>query len=113
MSSKIEILIIDDEQDYCLIMKHYFEVKNYKVSLAFTLADGLAKLREKNPAILFLDNNLPDGEGWDHLDEIIFNHPAIKIHLISAYRNRNQNPVETNIWVWEKPISLNKFDDFF
>lgn len=113
MDSKIKILIIDDEEDYCQIMKRYFEVKNYEVYLAHTITGGLDLLQERNPDILFLDNNLPDGEGWNHLDEIINKHPALKIHLISAYKSRNQSPADTNIWVWEKPISLQKFDAIF
>ena len=113
MVPKIKILIIDDELDYCHIMKHYFEAKNYEVTLANTIFTGLELLREKNPDILFLDNNLPDGEGWKHLDEIIFNHPAIKVHLISAYKSRDKNPSETNIRIWEKPISLHGLDAFF
>lgn len=113
MKPKIKILIIDDEEDYCQIMKHYFEVKNYEVSVANTLMDGLNLLEQIKPDILFLDNNLPDGEGWDHIDEIILKNPFLHIHLISAYKSRNQVAAESNIWVWEKPISLQKFDVIF
>jgi DNA-binding response OmpR family regulator len=112
MSGKI--LIIDDETDFCLIMKSYFRKRNYEVFLAFTLHNGLSTLEEVKPDILFLDNNLPDGQGWDHVHEIVEKNPHIRVYLVSAYHNRSNltEPVE-NITIWEKPISLRELDAVF
>jgi DNA-binding response OmpR family regulator len=109
-----KILIVDDESDFCLIMKSYFKKRNYEVLLAFNLRDGLNMLNNENPDILFLDNNLPDGQGWDHIDEIVEKNPHIRVYLISAYQSRNKipNPPE-NITIWEKPISLRELDAVF
>jgi len=41
---KSKILIIDDENDFCEIMKGYFTKKGYNVSLAYTLKEGLGIL---------------------------------------------------------------------
>ena len=54
---KKKILIIDDEIDFCSIMKGYFGRKNYEVFVAYTLQSGLFLIDEENPDILFLDNN--------------------------------------------------------
>jgi DNA-binding NtrC family response regulator len=114
MKVKIKILIIDDEQDYCLIMKHYFESKRYEVFIANTLHSGLKLLSEEQPDILLLDNNLPDGEGWNHVEAIVSNNPTMKLHLISAYKSVKDNTYEgDNICIWEKPISMSKFDEVF
>ncbi|MET0391700.1 MAG: response regulator, partial [Chitinophagaceae bacterium] len=59
---KPRILIVDDEIDYCMIMKSFFRGKGYEVLLAFTLKEGLEQLESARPDILFLDNNLPDGK---------------------------------------------------
>ncbi len=114
MKVKIKILIIDDEQDYCLIMRHYFESKQYEVLIANTLSSGLDMLSSQKPDILILDNNLPDGEGWNHVDDIVNMNPRLKLHLISAYRSvKDVTNLGENIQVWEKPISMSKFDDVF
>lgn len=111
---KVKILIIDDEVDYCMIMKSYLQSKNYEVSTAFTLKDGLAKLETIDPDILILDNNLPDGKGWDCVDEIVERKPSLKVYLISAYRQKSDFlSVTPNITVWEKPISLTLLDSAF
>ncbi|MBC7947242.1 MAG: response regulator [Chitinophagaceae bacterium] len=112
--SKISILIIDDEVDYCMIMKSYLQAKNYAVTCAYTLKDGLKKLADSAPDRLILDNNLPDGKGWDCVDEITNKYPSLKVYLVSAYRQKSDFISTTpNITVWEKPISLSLLDTVF
>lgn len=97
-----------------MIMKSYFEEKDYEVYLAYNLKDGLRLIKEKHPDILFLDNNLPDGEGWQHIDEIIRENPAIKINLISAYKLRTREfDAYANVKIWEKPISMQSLEEVF
>ena len=111
---KLKILIIDDEVDYCSIMKNYFHEKSYEVFLAFSLVEGLSSLEKNHPDILFLDNNLPDGQGWKNVDEIVEKYPHIRIYLISAYLHKSDFVTSSpNITVWEKPISLNTLDAAF
>lgn len=111
---KPRILIVDDEADFCLIMKNYFTNKGYEVSVANTLQEGLIKVNESNPQILFMDNNLPDGNGWDAVGEIVEKIPQIRAYLISAHRSKSSiSRKDENIVIWEKPISLKTLNDFF
>lgn len=111
---KRKILIIDDEVDFCMIMKGFFSKKNYEVLLAYTLHEGLSILQDQQPEILFLDNNLPDGNGWDCINEIVETTPQTKAYLISAHRNisplRDSNE---NVIIWEKPISMEMLNKIF
>jgi len=113
---KSKILIVDDESDFCEIMKSYFTRKGYDVLLAGTLHEGMVLLKEMQPDILFLDNNLPDGQGWEAVEEIVEIIPQIRAYLISAHKNKF--PVKSyntthRIMVWEKPISMRTLDSFF
>lgn len=111
---KQKILIVDDETDFCLIMKNYFLKKGYDVSLAYTLKDGMSIIKQFRPNILFLDNNLPDGQGWDSMDEIVEIIPQIRTYLVSAHRDKSTfNGVDKNIVIWEKPISLSTLNTVF
>jgi len=112
MKLKVKILIIDDEEDYCSIIKRYFSAKDADPYLAHTLQDGLAMLNDIKPDILLLDNNLPDGEGWNHVKEITTSFPFMQIYLISAYKSEKDNHYSTeNVHVWEKPISRAKLEE--
>jgi DNA-binding NtrC family response regulator len=63
---KKKILVIDDEKDFCELIKTILLRENFVVDCAFTLEEAEGKLRE-NPEIVLLDNNLPDGSGLDYL----------------------------------------------
>ena len=104
---KKKILIIDDEVDFCIIMKGYFEKKDFEVHLAYNLQRGLFQLDEKKPDILFLDNNLPDGQGWQYVEQIVEKNPHLIVYLVSAHQSKSSfSSPNKNIIVWEKPISL-------
>lgn len=62
---RLKVLIIDDEEDLCLLIKTYLSRKDCEVFTAYSLSEGLKKLNDLLPDILFLDNNLPDGLGWE------------------------------------------------
>lgn len=111
---KQKILIIDDEIDFCMIMKGYFGRKNFEVFLAYNLQSGLFLIDETNPDILFLDNNLPDGQGWKYVEQIVEKNPHLRIYLISAHQNKSSfTSTNKNIVVWEKPISLQILNNVF
>jgi len=107
-------LIIDDEIDLCLLLKSYFVRQDYEVYLSHSLADGLEMIRKENPAIIFLDNNLPDGTGWAHAPQIANLHPDIKINLISAFHPAiPEMPEGVQFYVYEKPVTLADLDKQF
>ena len=81
---KRKVLIIDDEEDFGMLIKWFFSQKNYEVYVAYTISDGLKLLDEHLPDIIFLDNNLPDGYGWDKTDYILSTYPQTQLNLISA-----------------------------
>ncbi len=109
-----KVVIIDDEQDLCHLMKTYLSDLNYDVFLAYTLGSGLSLMREVSPDIVFIDNNLPDGLGWDKMDFLLEHYPNCKINLISAYRSTPlaEVPVARSIQILEKPLSLSALKNY-
>jgi len=107
------VLIIDDEEDLCLLIKAHLSRKNFEVYTSFTLKQGLQQVEKINPDILFLDNNLPDGVGWESAKKILGKHPKIKVHLISALNTPTHEHGVPVAKIWEKPISLRELDTYF
>jgi DNA-binding NtrC family response regulator len=113
--SRKKIVIIDDEEDLCHLMKTYFVELNHDVFLANTLLTGLSLMNEVSPDVLFIDNNLPDGLGWEQMSYLIKTYPGCKINLISAYeyipldlKSRENGSVK----ILEKPLRLNTLKDY-
>lgn len=111
---QIRVLIVDDEVDFCHLIKTHLHRKGYSVFTAHTLSDGFDCLVDVKPQILFLDNNLPDGSGWDAVWKIVENFPQLIVYLISAHRNHfNLKEKNRNIFILEKPLSLATLDAIF
>lgn len=110
-----KIVIIDDEEDLCQLMKTYFLELDHDVFLANTLCSGLNLIKEVSPDVVFIDNNLPDGFGWEKMAFLLREYPSCKINLISAYdylppdlKDREKETVS----ILEKPLSLNTLKDY-
>lgn len=111
MFTSKKILIIDDETDLCLLLKNYFLRKNYEVVVSHSLTEGRLLLATIRPDILFLDNNLPDGTGWDMATGIASDFPDTYVVLISAFHPPIPvMPVHARYRVIEKPISMADLD---
>ena len=112
-NSAKRVLIIDDETDFCLLMKNYFTRKNFEVHIFHTLTEGMKNMELINPDIIFLDNNLPDGLGWEKTEFIRKRFPHTRINLISAYQYDHSYSEKLNsVRIWEKPISLTDLNKY-
>lgn len=111
-----KVVIVDDEQDWCLLMKSYLTKKGYDVVCFYDLQSAFPEIFQLHPDIVFLDNNLPDGIGWDKAEEIVEKMPESHINLISAYRSVAPTIYSTHVpqvKVWEKPLSFKELDNYF
>ena len=68
------VLVVDDDIDLCHLLSAMLVGKDIKIHTAGTLRDAEEKLQQIKPSMIFLDNNLPDGQG---------------IHFIRRFRNQN------------------------
>lgn len=113
MQERRKVLIIDDEIDLCLLLKSYFVRRNYEVYLSHTMHEGISFLRSLKPDIVFLDNNLPDGVGWEAAPQLAVDFPDMFICLISAFHPATPNmPANSQYSLIEKPISLTDLDKY-
>jgi DNA-binding NtrC family response regulator len=105
MSSR-KVLIIDDEMDLCLLLKNFFTKQNYEVVMSHKLSDGIREALDFFPDIVFLDNNLPDSQGWSKAGYFLDMLPNAYIFLISAYKSVPSLPEDPRLTIIEKPLSL-------
>lgn len=102
-----KILIIDDEKDFCLLFKSYFQKKDFQVKSASLLTTGLVALNEYNPEVLLLDNNLPDGYGVKQIQKIKKEHPSLVLIMISALNNIREEALANGVdYFLLKPFSF-------
>lgn len=64
------ILYIEDEEDYQMLVQRILGKEGFQVRVAATAEDGLRGLAENKPDLLILDVNLPDGDGYAICSEL-------------------------------------------
>jgi DNA-binding response OmpR family regulator len=107
MGHTMRALIIDDEEDICVLLASYLRKQHIDVTYSFTLEEGLKKIKEFHPTILFLDNNLPDGLGIDAIEKIRKIKQDLKIIVISALTNLREKAMNSTADGFiDKPISF-------
>ncbi len=59
-----KILVADDDQNICELIRLYLEKENYTVVLAHDGEDAVAKFSAENPDLVLLDIMMPKLDGW-------------------------------------------------
>lgn len=101
--TKINILIIDDEVELCQNLSEMLkeEEEGYKVFVANSGKDGLAKIKEEIPDLVLLDIKMPEMDGIETLEKIKAIDKDILVIMLTAYQT-----VETAV----KAMKLGAYD---
>jgi two-component system OmpR family response regulator len=83
--SNRKVLIVEDEGDMCLLLNIMLSGKDMELEHVKTLAAAEEFLQSETPALVLLDNKLPDGFGLDFIPFLKKNHPSVKIIMISGF----------------------------
>ena len=78
------VLLIEDEGEMCLLLNLILDDEGLIIEHVKTLADADAYLEKRLPALILLDNRLPDGFGLDYLGQLKTKYPWIKVIVISG-----------------------------
>lgn len=81
----LKALIVDDEVDICFLLSGILRQKNMKPSFVNNIAAAKQSLKHEAPAIVFLDNHLPDGLGLDFIHFVKDCYPGVKVVMITAH----------------------------
>jgi DNA-binding response OmpR family regulator len=76
-----KVLVVDDDQDHCMMLEVALECLGYEVALAHSYAQAVAYLRSANVDALVCDLTLGDGTALDVLRSVGARRPRVSIVL--------------------------------
>lgn len=79
------ILVVDDEPEIRNLLTRFLVRKGFEVYCAGTIKEGRRLITTKHPNLIFLDVNLPDGNGLDELQKFSEHQVGSKIIMMSAF----------------------------
>lgn len=84
LSKTLNILIVEDEGDICLILNLMLKKNDVEIEHVNTLAKADIFLKKQTPQMIIMDNQLPDGLGIDYIKKIKTDYPSLKIIMITG-----------------------------
>jgi two-component system LytT family response regulator len=113
MEEKIRTVLVDDERTSMLtlesLLAKYFPAINI-VGKAETVAQAVSEINKKSPELVFLDISLPDGEGFDVLEQI--KQRNFEVIFITAYDQYAVKAFEFSaLHYLVKPLTLDGLKD--
>ena len=78
------ILVVEDEGDICLLLELLLGSRKTIIDHVHTLSDAKESIAKEQPAVVLLDNRLPDGLGIDFIGYLKQEYPQIKIIMITG-----------------------------
>ena len=106
-----DILIIEENKIYCDSLSIIVRGMGHEVICTDTLKGGLKKLSSRNFDIVFLEVQMPDGNGLDVLSEILENPSPPEVIIITDFRTPEDAKVaiEKGAWCYvKKQFSANE-----
>ena len=103
------ILVIDDEEEACDFIKSFLEERGYIVTGALNGHSGIEAIKDKKPALVFLDMRLPDMTGIDVLSKLKEDKITAKIILMTAIDDEKEIEKARQlgaIGIVKKPVQL-------
>ncbi|TRX60490.1 response regulator [Fulvivirga sp. M361] len=104
----MKALIVDDEKEICLLLSYQLEKLGIRSFKAHSLYEGLNMFNPDEHNIVFLDINLPDGNGLEIIPTLKAKNEHVKIVVISAYDTKSEHKKAFELGVFQflgKPFS--------
>src|SRR5262245_52506706 len=99
-------LVVEDEGEMGLLLNIFLDEKEMELDYVSDIVSAHDYLEKTQPAIVILDNKLPDGFGVDFITYIKKKYPAVKILMISAFGTARDVALENGADLFlEKPFS--------
>lgn len=110
-----KLLIVDDEEGLTQILKDYFEMKGFSVSVAYTGETAIALLKKEKPEVILLDLLLKGKlDGVDVLKSAKANSPESKVIMLTGSdtvaKEREIKSLGVSRYL-HKPVTVNKLSD--
>lgn len=103
-----QILVIDDDPGVISLMNQIIKGLGHEVDSALNLTDGLGRIFKRDFDVVFLDVNLPDGDGIQAIEQIKSRPNSPQVIIMTAFSDPDgaQLAIESGAWDYmSKPSS--------
>jgi len=81
------VLVVDDEEEICLMLKDFLSDEGYDVAYACSADDAMKHVQASRPALVLLDVKMPGKSGIEFLKELKTFDAKIVVVMITAMKD--------------------------
>lgn len=85
-----KMLVVDDEADFCELMKMRLQASGYDVLIANDGMQALDMIKKEKVDAVLLDIMMPGLDGLDVLKEIRASYPKMPVFMVTAFSNEER-----------------------
>lgn len=107
------ILVVDDEEEIRNLFLRFLGKRGYKVFLAGSIGEKREIMELESPELIFLDVNLPDGNGLKELQRLQPLNDTCKVVMMSAFDDLEERKSAFDFGALDflsKPFSLSRLN---
>ncbi len=82
---KKKILVVDDEEDTCLLLSKVLSREGHDVLIAYNGAEALEIFEREEVKLIITDMKMPKMDGISFLKKVRKTHPHIRVIIMTAY----------------------------
>ena len=82
-----KVLIVDDEEEICLMLRDFLAEEGYDVSYATSADVAMQQIQDVRPALILLDVKMPGKTGVEFLKEIKAFDPKVVVVMVTAMKD--------------------------
>ncbi|MCK5528290.1 MAG: response regulator, partial [Kiritimatiellae bacterium] len=80
-----KILLVDDEKNFCAVLRQILTIKGHDVSVAGTVADAMEEIEKGDLDLVVSDIRMQPLSGLFLLQELQSNKPELPVIMMTAY----------------------------
>jgi DNA-binding NtrC family response regulator len=104
------LLIVDDDSSVRDSLKNVLEQAGHNVILAQGGIEAQARLNDALPDLLILDLNMPQGDGWEVLEDVSLNRPLLPVMVITGMTDQLATlNIPGVVSLMKKPVDVSSF----
>jgi len=99
--SKIQVLLVDDEEDYVKAMAERMDMRDLQSHVALNGEEALEFLKNNSPDVIVLDLRMPGMQGMEVLEHVRKEHPHIQVIILTGHGGEKEEKEARRLGAFE------------
>ncbi len=99
--SKIQVLLVDDEEDYVKAMAERMDMRDLESHVALNGEEALEFLENNSPDVIVLDLRMPGMQGMEVLERVRKEHPHIQVIILTGHGGEREEKEARRLGAFE------------